>query len=370
VNYPDKQEKSREGIVRNLKFLGQDGAILTAGNSGKVPPGQIIGEDDGKGKGGGNGNPGNGKDNEAFQYYFHPDHLGSTSYITDASGEVYQHLEYFAFGETFVEEHSNRHRTPFLYNGKELDDETGLYYYGARYYDPVTSMFPSVDPLAEKYGFQSAYAYAANNPVRYVDILGMGPGDGSKRQKAAEALFAYRHPVAAVAIGSVDFNKGKNISSIAARLSVFSGVSKNATGEGDQRNALRHGLWQAMITRDFGEDIAEQAGFAHEGDQMPLPEGYKEGGFIFSGSESLSDADTYADLLNNVIGRKVGKQNPNASNKDLTKKLLEVFKDKGMYTVSEAENGYKVERTKITNEQYEKAIENLNLRNDEGFKNE
>jgi hypothetical protein len=47
--------------------------------------------------------------------------------MTDASGEVYQHLEYFAFGETFVEEHSNTDRTPYLYNGKELDEETGLY---------------------------------------------------------------------------------------------------------------------------------------------------------------------------------------------------------------------------------------------------
>ncbi|MDH5381342.1 MAG: DUF4329 domain-containing protein [Cyclobacteriaceae bacterium] len=124
---------------------------------------------------------------EPNRYYYHPDHLGSTSYITDATGEVYQHLEYFAFGETFVEEHSNTNRTPYLYNGKELDalpsvvkrrrEETGLYYYGARYYDPVTSIFVSVDPLAEKYGFQSGYVYAANNPVRYVDVNGEGPGD-------------------------------------------------------------------------------------------------------------------------------------------------------------------------------------------------
>jgi uncharacterized protein RhaS with RHS repeats len=109
--------------VKNLKFLGADGQILTAGKSGKVPPGQI------NGTGGGN------NVTEAFRYFYHPDHLGSTSYVTDASGEVYQHLEYFAFGETFVEEHSNTDRTPYLFNGKELDEETGLYYYGARYYD-------------------------------------------------------------------------------------------------------------------------------------------------------------------------------------------------------------------------------------------
>jgi uncharacterized protein RhaS with RHS repeats len=97
---------------------------LTAGKSGKIPPGQINGS---------------GNVTEAFRYFYHPDHLGSTSYITDASGEVYQHLEYFTFGETFVEEHSNTDRTPYLFNGKELDEETGLYYYGARYYDASES---------------------------------------------------------------------------------------------------------------------------------------------------------------------------------------------------------------------------------------
>jgi RHS repeat-associated protein len=70
--------------------------------------------------------------------------------VTDAAGEVYQHLEYFAFGETFVDEHSNTDRTPYLFNGKELDEETELYYYGARYYDASTSIFLSVDPMEEK----------------------------------------------------------------------------------------------------------------------------------------------------------------------------------------------------------------------------
>jgi len=114
---------------------------------------------------------GNGNKQETFQFYYHPDHLGNSAYITNAAGEVYQHVEYFPFGESFVDEHSNDQRTPYLYNGKELEDETGLYYYGARYYDPVTSIWENVDPswdLPEQVD-ESPYAYVGNNPVVYFD---------------------------------------------------------------------------------------------------------------------------------------------------------------------------------------------------------
>jgi RHS repeat-associated protein len=77
--------------------------------------------------------------------------MGSTGFVTDQNGELYEHVEYFPFGESWVQEHSNTQRTPYLYTGKELDDETGLYYYGARYYDPRTSVWVSADPILEKY---------------------------------------------------------------------------------------------------------------------------------------------------------------------------------------------------------------------------
>ena len=64
---------------------------------------------------GNNGNNGNGGDSpgkyEDLQFFYHPDHLGSSNYITDASGEVYQHNEYFPYGETFVEERNNTEYT-------------------------------------------------------------------------------------------------------------------------------------------------------------------------------------------------------------------------------------------------------------------
>jgi len=111
----------------------------------------------------------------ALTYYFHPDHLGNSSYISDASGEVSQHIEYFPFGEVFIEEQNNTYNTPYLFNAKELDDKTGLYYYGARYYDPVLSNWLSVDPLASSMPEWSPYNYTFNNPLVYTDPDGRHP---------------------------------------------------------------------------------------------------------------------------------------------------------------------------------------------------
>ncbi|GAA4160700.1 hypothetical protein GCM10022217_25140 [Chryseobacterium ginsenosidimutans] len=59
---------------------------------------------------------------------------------------------------------------PYKFNGKELDSQTGLYYYGARYYDPQRSFWLSVDPLVEI--TMSPYAYTWNDPVNYTDPTG------------------------------------------------------------------------------------------------------------------------------------------------------------------------------------------------------
>lgn len=106
-------------------------------------------------------------------YYFHPDHLGSSSYFTNKEGEVTQHMEYLPFGETLVDEHQNSFNSPFKYNGKEFDAETGNYYYGERYYDPKWSIWLGVDPLVEKTG--DAYGYCYQNPINFVDPNGLDP---------------------------------------------------------------------------------------------------------------------------------------------------------------------------------------------------
>lgn len=104
------------------------------------------------------------------------DHLGSSSLITNLDGETVQHIESVPFGEVFIEERNNKWNTPYLFNAKELDEETGLYYYGARYYNPREVLFLSVDQMVEKTG--TPYQYCYQNPIRYTDPTGMVPGDG------------------------------------------------------------------------------------------------------------------------------------------------------------------------------------------------
>jgi RHS repeat-associated protein len=105
-------------------------------------------------------------------FFFHSDHLGSTSYITDDKGNLTQYDAYLPYGELLVDEHSSSEEMPYKFNGKELDEETGLYYYGARYMNPVTSLWYGVDPLKDNYPYFSSYSYTAGNSIKYLDIDG------------------------------------------------------------------------------------------------------------------------------------------------------------------------------------------------------
>ena len=105
-------------------------------------------------------------------FFYHSDHLGSTSYITDDHANITQYDAYLPYGELLVDEHSSSEELPYKFNGKQFDDETGLYYYGARYMNPVTSLWYGVDPLAEKYVATGGYVYTLDNPVRLIDPNG------------------------------------------------------------------------------------------------------------------------------------------------------------------------------------------------------
>ena len=105
-------------------------------------------------------------------FFYHSDHLGSTSYITDDHANITQYDAYLPYGELLVDEHSSSEDLPYKFNGKQFDEETGLYYYGARYMNPVASIWYGVDPLVEKYKSIGAYVYCSANPIRLIDSDG------------------------------------------------------------------------------------------------------------------------------------------------------------------------------------------------------
>ena len=131
-------------------------------------------------------------------FFYHSDHLGSTSYITDDEANITQYDAYLPYGELLVDEHSSSEDLPYKFNGKQFDEETGLYYYGARYMNPVTSLWYGVDSLAEKYMTIGAYVYCVSNPIRFLDFIGKEPGDFFESMDLA----------------AIDFGKYYNVSSI------------------------------------------------------------------------------------------------------------------------------------------------------------
>jgi RHS repeat-associated protein len=108
-------------------------------------------------------------DGTPFTKYILSDHLGSSNVILETSGAVYNREEFYPFGETSFGAFGKKR---YRYVGKEKDEESGLYYYGARYFQPWSCRFISVDPLAGKYAQLTPYNYADNTPVTDKDIDG------------------------------------------------------------------------------------------------------------------------------------------------------------------------------------------------------
>ena len=254
----------------------------------------------------------------------------------------------------------------FTFSAKEKDVETGLSYFGSRYYSSDLSIWLSVDPMSDKYASLSPYTYCADNPVRLVDPNGMEIGGDPKKKKHNNTPpflkyigFFVRHPSAAINIGKVTHNSS-NISTVATRFAtrgeILSGSAENQDDRGSQNGAFRHTLWQAAITSMYGESVAEQAGNAHEKNpSVDLSQRY------FS---NLDEADQVVDLLNNQIGRRIGKQNMDANMNELAQIVLSEFESNGLYTASQMEEGkYVITLTRISESKYiqlKSIFENLN----------
>ncbi len=106
--------------------------------------------------------------------YYHQDHLGSTRVVTNDISEDKGWLSYYPFGETLTVSGALG-GVDRKYTSQELDSETGLYFYNARYYNPILGRFISADTIVPEPGNSQSlnrYSYVYNNPLNFVDPTG------------------------------------------------------------------------------------------------------------------------------------------------------------------------------------------------------
>jgi RHS repeat-associated protein len=162
-------------------------------------------------------------------------------------------LEYIAFGEVLFEEHASSFKSPYLFNGKELDRETNLSYYGARYHDKKTSLWLSVDEKMEKYPNTGAYVFTANNPIMFIDpdgkdIIGVFNKSTGKLAIIDKDNYKVGLPILTVSasdykLGGIRDKKGNlTHNQVLVLDNVFSGGRSDSDGNIDRN-----------LTRDSGE---------------------------------------------------------------------------------------------------------------------
>ena len=105
----------------------------------------------------------------ADAYFYHFNASGSVIALSNASGDMAETYAYSPYGKA---NQASNVGTPYLFTGRRYDPETGLYYYRARYYDAESGRFLQVDPIGYVGGI-NLYAYCLNNPVNWVDPLGL-----------------------------------------------------------------------------------------------------------------------------------------------------------------------------------------------------
>ncbi len=111
-------------------------------------------------------------------YYYLKDHLNSVLALTDSAGQVVEQYRYDAWGRTTVYDVSgsplnqSAYGNRYCWQGREYSWKTGLYYFRARWYDPVTGRWLSNDPIGISGGLNQ-YVFCANNPVNFTDPFGL-----------------------------------------------------------------------------------------------------------------------------------------------------------------------------------------------------
>ena len=172
-------------------------------------------------------------------YYPTYDGNGNVSEYLDSTGAVVAHYEYDPFGNTTVSTGTKAADFSHRFSTKPLDAETGLYYYGYRYYDPATGRWPSRDPIEEAGGV-NIYAFVFNNSYFWYDYLGREPRDQREETRRQR-------------------NQANDEGHVNNQLTDRNSVSNKDVNKGiDHASRMGNGKGDALAAAEYAEDAARR----------------------------------------------------------------------------------------------------------------
>ena len=203
-------------------------------------------------------------------------HLGSASLELDENAATISYEEYHLFGTTSYR--SGRTETEvslkrYKYVGKERDEETGLYYYGARYYAAWIARFVSVDPLQHEYPIYTPYQYAGNKPISFIDLDGLEPAPTDEEKRRSYQSFGDRIESAVKDFFGMDIEKphgntkeeyNKSVEKYRSKKEAASQNLKNTAETINKINDI--GVDLLSLPLDAAGDLGSAIYFASKGD--------------------------------------------------------------------------------------------------------
>jgi RHS repeat-associated protein len=179
--------------------------------------------------------------------YYHPDHLGSSTVITDAAGHLAEETAFYPFGASRHVERPGEIEAHYGFIQKEQDPESGLQSIGHRYLHPVLGRWLSTDPLLEKGGSANPYAYVKQSPLKHYDSDGLEITVG-KHTKAGITTYDIRMQAVMINTSSTKFTQ-QEMADYAKK--VEASIERAFTGkEGNSR-------WQAKVNLRVINDYSE-----------------------------------------------------------------------------------------------------------------
>jgi hypothetical protein len=141
-------------------------------------------------------------------------------------------------------------------------------------------------------------------------------------------------------------------------INISNAIGKPSNKDGTPQNAIRHTLWNALMTKSIGTESAKEAANAHETD---VKINWNQITF-----EKDFEADKSVDIRNNIIGRRIGEKYKDLSNTEIAKKVIEEYYTNGLWTSKKNKDGtYTISKSKLSITEYKKALAEIEISSNE-----